>query len=101
VRIAGSLGSSLDPQRRDEKSDARQRPAETLPVAVRPAPESDRRIAPSAKPAATVVAQLVAGIEDVPEMRARRRAEPGLGASRYRTMAGLGPAAVKRKLKTI
>jgi hypothetical protein len=101
VRIAGSVGSGFDPRRRDEKPDAREEPRQTLPVPVRPVRDSGPRIAPNVRPAATVVAQLVAGIEDVPEMRARRRADPGLGTSSYRTIATLAPAALKRKLRTI
>ncbi len=101
MRITGSLGSGLDPRRHDGKADAREQPGQTLPAVVRPAHRVEKRIAPRVRPAATLVAQLVAGVEDVPEMRLRRRADPGVGAERYRAMAELGPQAPRAKTKLI
>ncbi len=100
MRITTSLGTGLDPRRRQD-ANGRERSAETLPAVVQPVRSTEKRLATSTRPAATLVAQLVAGVEDVPEMRLRRRADPDLGAARYRAVAKLGPAGPSSKTKLI
>ena len=57
--------------------------------------------APSTRPAAALVAQLLAQAEDMPATRARRRLEPAAGAEIYRAMAGFGPAVAPRATRSV
>jgi hypothetical protein len=94
MRISASLGSALD--RAGRGSDPAITPDETarvsLPVLVPESARAELAATRNIRPAATLLAQLVAGAENLPTSRARRRADPQSSAGAYRTIADLGPS---------
>jgi hypothetical protein len=105
LRISASLGTGIDPARREptfvpEKAVG---PARTTLPAVVPAAGRNDDCAPSkqGRPVTALLAQLVAGAEDLPVTRLRRRADPGRSTELYRAVSSLGPAAVRHTIKMI
>jgi hypothetical protein len=62
---------------------------------------ADRLTPPRVRSAAPLVAQLLAGVADLPAARARRRAEPAQTAELYRSVGSLRPAVPRRITRTI
>jgi hypothetical protein len=90
MRIAASPGSG---GRRDaDPLPQRNDPQRPLLPAIIP---STRRVnaagTPAARPAAALLAQLVAAVENLPIARARRRADAQTSAELYRSVANLKP----------
>jgi len=87
---AGSGSNAIEPVRR------------ALPALV-PQPDRfrdsdpDRRV----RAVATLLAQLVAGAEDLPATRAKRRADPESGAECYRAIARLGTGKAPVRIRVI
>jgi hypothetical protein len=48
-----------------------------------------------------LIAQLIAGAEDMPSSRVRRRADPGAGMNAYQAVARLGPAPLPARSRLI
>ncbi|MCC6949540.1 MAG: hypothetical protein IT539_17425 [Bradyrhizobiaceae bacterium] len=101
MRISASLSTGVGLHRRDtaagEAHEAANAAKPSLPAVV-PVPH-DRRATASVhrvRPAAALIAQLVAGAENLPVARTRRRADPQSTAKLYRTMSEL-PAAARRR----
>jgi hypothetical protein len=95
MRIIARRSSDLDLGRHRYAHPA-PKPEETvragLPALVPGAERSNTLATAKNRPVTALIAQLVAGAEDLPASRARRRAEPSIGADAYRMVAGLGPA---------
>jgi hypothetical protein len=105
MRIAASQSTGLDPGRRHNALLA-PKPADELPRAALPAvlPGQARNNAPAAsrnRPVPALLAQLIAGAEDMPNSRVRRRADPGASVDAYRAVSGLGPALPQAKSRFI
>lgn len=96
MRVTASLHTGLDtsPRRRNPEDSGRQdppRPA-SLPAVIPSADRAVRDSAPSrVRPPSPLLAQLVAGSENLPVARMRRRADPGTTAELYRSVAAGGP----------
>jgi hypothetical protein len=93
MRISGSSPSGADWPRRESAVPARaaaQLPA-LVPIANRDS--TSAQWTPAARPLSALVAQLVAGAENLPVARARRRADPAESAAIYRAVASLAPEA--------
>jgi hypothetical protein len=93
MQISASLGSGLDRATRDPDTTivSKETTRASLPAII---PDSARvRVtAPrGARPAATLLAQLVSTVENLPTSRARCRVDPKSGASAYQAVAGLSP----------
>jgi hypothetical protein len=105
MRISPNLGTGIDPARRKPASVPEQAvaPARTTLPAVVPGADRNDDWAPSkqGRPVTALLAQLVAGAEDLPATRMRRRADPGPSTELYRAVSGLGPAAVHHTVKMI
>jgi len=93
MRIKANKGTAFDSAFLARRS-VYQKADEVIPAStsltVRPvtaAPSSEA--APSARPLATLLAQLIAKAQDLPVSRERRRADPAEGARVYRDAAGL------------
>lgn len=100
MRIAASLGAGLGFYRQDTGSGETRQAADAAKPALPAVPTPhDCRTVTSAyrvRPAATLVAQLVAGADNLPAARARRRADPQSAAKLYQAMSEL-PAAARRR----
>lgn len=59
-------------------------------------PEHTSRPSLNTRPTAALLAQILAGTEDLPGARAKRRIDPAEGLQIYRSIAGLGMAAPSR-----
>jgi hypothetical protein len=105
MRISASLGTGIDPARREPTfvPESAVAPARTTLPAVVPAADRNDDCAPSkqGRPVTALLAQLVAAAEDLPATRMRRRADPGQSTELYRAVSGLGPAAVRHTVKMI
>ena len=97
MRISTNPGTAIDPNRSHHsarapvtaEAKALASDCALVPVAV------DRRFSKrsaSSRPAAAVLAQLMASAQNFPATRARRRADPGEGAKLYRAVASLDSA---------
>jgi hypothetical protein len=93
MRMKAGNGTALDSAFLARRS-VYQKADEIIPTStsltVRPvtaAPSSEA--APSARPLAALLAQLIAKAQDLPVSRERRRADPAEGARVYRAAAGL------------
>jgi hypothetical protein len=98
MRISASVGSGCDRPRPDinQPVDSEETRRTSLPALV---PEATRSAAAPAviiRPVATLLAQLVAGAENLPASRVRRRADPQTGADTYRATAELAPSHQRR-----
>ena len=95
MRISTSASSGFQPPRREPCDSARACAAPVralLPAIVPPAEHAAPADAPQrTRPAAALLAQLVAANEDLPVSRVRRRADPAAGVRIYRTIADLAP----------
>ncbi|MEX2129133.1 MAG: hypothetical protein WD871_12955 [Xanthobacteraceae bacterium] len=105
MRISASFGTGVDPTRRDTvlvPKKAEEPLRASLPAVV-PAPDrpSDIAAPKHVRPVAALLAQLVAGAEDLPATRIRRRADPGQSAQLYRAIDRLGPAAPHHAVKMV
>jgi hypothetical protein len=90
MQISASLGSGLDRATRDPDTTIVSK--ETTLPAIIPDSARVRVTAPrGARPAATLLAQLVSTVENLPTSRARCRVDPKSGASAYQAVAGLSP----------
>lgn len=101
MRISASVGSGFDRPRHDvdQSVDSEEARRTSLPALI---PEANRSAAASAaivRPAATLLAQLVAGAENLPTSRVRRRADPQTGADTYRANAELAPLHRRRAVR--
>lgn len=73
---------------------------ESRSLVVQPAPRTPvSGSAPTGRPSASFLAQLIAKAENMPETRLKRRIDPAEGASVYR--AAMGGAPAQRSLRTI
>ncbi len=101
MRIAATSGSTIDSNRRNHSAIATAGIEPAPPasacalVPVRTGVHASERPA-SGRPSAALLAQLVAGAQNLPTSRARRRADPGDGARLYRAVADLNAAARPR-----
>lgn len=105
MQIAASQSTGLDLGRRHNALLA-PKPADELLRAALPAvvPGQARNNAPVAtrnRPVPAFLAQLIAGAEDMPNSRVRRRADPGASVDAYRAVSGLGPALPQAKSRCI
>jgi hypothetical protein len=93
MRIPESLGARLQPtgRHRAEPAPAQEPIRPGLP-ALLPGHVSERGAALRTRPQAPLLAQLVATVENLPDARARRRADPAIGIACYQAMAALKPA---------
>jgi hypothetical protein len=105
MRIHASPNAGLDLRQRQNVPSAPQAadrlmppglPA-VIPANARPSPAPAR----SNRPVSALIAQLIASAEDMPATRARRRADPSIGAESYRAVAGLGPALPYKKARLV
>jgi hypothetical protein len=72
-----------------------------LPAVVRHRASESRALAPRHRPVSALIAQLIAGAEDLPSSRVRRRADPGVGMDAYQAAARLGPVPLPGKSRFI
>jgi len=106
MRITATSGPVIDSNRRDQSAPTTTRTESAAPVStsalvpVRTGVRTTERLA-SGRPVAALLAQLVAGTQNLPVSRARRRADPGDGARLYRAVAGLDAAAQPRTLHIV
>ena len=105
MQIAASQNTNLDLGRRHNALLA-PKPADELLRAALPAvvPGQACNSAPVAtrnRPVAALLAQLIAGAEDMPSSRVRRRADPGAGVDAYRAVSGLGSVLPQTKSRFI
>jgi hypothetical protein len=106
MRIAATFGPVIDSNRRNHSAPAttNTEPARPAPVCalvpVRTGTHATGQTA-SGRPAAALLAQLVAGAQNLPASRARRRADPGDGARLYRAVADLDAASQPRTLRLV
>ena len=106
MRISASTGTGLGLGPRNAAAEPRGNAGEPLRAAL-PAlvpqegrfrdSDPDRRV----RAVATLLAQLVAGAEDLPATRVKRRADPESGAECYRAIARLGAAKAPAKVRVI
>lgn len=107
MQIATSQSAGLDLGRRHNALLAPKPAVEPLHAAlpaVVPGPMPARNSPPMAirnRPVTALLAQLIAGAEDMPASRARRRADPNAGVEAYRAVASLGPARPQGKSRFI
>lgn len=104
MRIHASPNAGLDLRRRQSVPPAPMA-ADPLPSGLPAVIQANARPSPaparSNRPVSALLAQLIASAEDMPATRARRRAEPGIGAESYRAVAGLGPALPHKKARLV
>jgi hypothetical protein len=94
MRISASISTGLGLDRRAHTpapAHGVESPVRTNLPAVIETPALRRQASPQGRPLAALVAQLVAHAEDMPETRARRRADAGYGTNVYQSVAELGP----------
>lgn len=106
MRITAQITAGPGPARHHGPPAAARENAGAAPRAALPAviaePRRDNPAAPRpTRPVTALLAQILAGAEDMPASRARRRADPAAGADAYRTMAGLGPDRPLRDVRSI
>ena len=82
----GRRRNALVPKAADESLHA------ALPAVVPGQARDSAPLATRNRPVTALLAQLIAGAEDMPASRARRRADPGASVDAYRAVSGLGPA---------
>jgi len=104
MQIAASQSTGLDLGRRHNallapKADELLRTA--LPTIVPGQVRNSAPVAPRNRPVTALLAQLIAGAEDMPNSRVRRRADPGASVDAYRAVSGLGPALPQAKSRFI
>lgn len=106
MRISASTGTGLGLGPRNAEAGARGNAGEPvragLPALVPQEgqfrdSDPDRRV----RAVATLLAQLVAGAEDLPATRVKRRADPQSGAECYRAMASLGTGKAPVRIRVI
>jgi hypothetical protein len=102
MRVSGKHGNGLDCGRRNAApAPQRDEPQRALlPAVVSSTPRVSTAAAPGARPSATLLAQLVATVEQLPIARARRRADAQASAEVYRSIANLAPTPRKRASRT-
>jgi hypothetical protein len=105
MRIKANSGTALDSAflaRRSVYQKADEVISASTSLTVRPvtaAPSSEA--APSARPLAALLAQLIAKAQDLPVSRERRRADPAEGARVYRAAADLGRSSKGKSVRVI
>jgi hypothetical protein len=106
MRVSASFGTELNRSGPHPAIGGPREPCEaqkaSLPAVV-PAVD-DRRaddVRQRIRPAATLIAQLVATAEDLPSARARRRADPRASAERYRAVEELRAAPARITAQSI
>ena len=105
MQVHASPNAGLDLRRRQNAPSAPRAAGQALPPGLPAVIPADNRpsLAParSNRPVSALIAQLIAGAEDMPLARARRRADPAIGAESYRAVAGLGPALPHKKSRLV
>jgi hypothetical protein len=94
MRISASISTGLGLDRRAHTpapAHGAESPVRSQLPAVIETPALRGQSPAPARSVAALIAQLVAHAEDMPETRARRRADAGYGTNAYRTVAELGP----------
>jgi len=93
MRISASIGGGFERPRHDidRSVDSEETRRTSLPALVPGANRSAAASTATVRPAATLLAQLVAGAENLPISRIRRRADPQAGADTYRATAERAP----------
>jgi hypothetical protein len=101
MRISASVGSGCDRPRPDinQSVDSQAARGASLPALVPKATRSATAHAVIVRPVATLLAQLVAGAENLPASRVRRRTDPQTGADTYRATAELAPPHQRRAVR--
>jgi hypothetical protein len=96
MQIAASQSTGLDPGRRHNALLAPKAADESLRAALPAVLPGHARIStpvpPRNRPLTALLAQLIAGAQDMPNSRVRRRADPGTSVDAYRVVSRLGPA---------
>jgi len=106
MRITATSGPVIDSNRRNQSAPATTRTESAAPVSanalvpVRTGVRATDQLA-SGRPAAALLAQLVAGAQNLPVSRARRRTDPGDGARLYRAVAELDLESRPRTLHVV
>lgn len=100
MKIAASSGASTGLSRQKPSRtayEAPERPRSSLPAVI-PATRTERADTPSPRfrPSAALLVQILAGAEDMPAVRAKRRIDPVEGSGIYRSIAELAPATSRR-----
>lgn len=105
MRITASNGASTGLSREKPSRTAYgapEQPRASLPAVI-PANRVERAETPhpNARPSAALLAQILAGAEDMPSARSRRRIDPAAGTGIYRSIADLGAHAPSRRDRAI
>jgi hypothetical protein len=105
MRIVASEHTGLAFERRQNTLVAPETAAEPvragLPAIVPNRPPESRAPSPRHRAVSALIAQLIAGAEDLPSSRVRRRADPGVGMDAYQAAARLGPVPLPGKSRFI